>query len=74
MNKIANFAKEKNVGPVGLAKLLNISKGYASLLISGKKHVTPSVAAKLESITGTPWHTWIDNPNGVASAVTKAAA
>lgn len=50
---------DKEIGTVEMARLLEVSKGYASLLKNGEKRITLSVARRLGALTGRPWHEYM---------------
>lgn len=47
------------MGLSALADKLGVSKGHAIDLCKARRGVSRSIAERLESVTGRPWHEWI---------------
>lgn len=54
-NPVSDYMARHDVGTVAMARLLGVSKGYASLLKDGEKPITPRIARKLGELNKKPW-------------------
>lgn len=43
-----------------MAEAINISRSYLSEIINDKKPVSTPLAKKIETLTGEPWHSYVD--------------
>lgn len=58
-NPIGQYMEQNGVGVVEMAARLGLSKGYVSMLRSGEKAISPTVAKALARLTGGDWREYL---------------